>query len=279
MKNLYIIIICLAISSCSFRAKNGVVTLPLSLSLPERSELAVAGNDFIVAVDTLDVFAREKLVVKEILSGNVPSFLRHFREVEFVRQGKKINIFVLPDYLALGSDSDFVRMPMTPMAAQIIADSLDCSMPTSLLVNEIAKASDGAIEPFPFRPLGDRNTYPITFQDSNNAINSLLKAYGFNDGDMISGLKKDVILSKKISDPKRTHHVTIYGWHYPDGTYIQPSTNIHLNWYVDYSHGIRLVSNTVMIDDKPYKLSSILCDPEKFSLLSDEDSSMLQARY
>jgi len=44
--------------------------------------------------------------------------------------------------------------------------------------------------------------------------------------------------------------VAIYGWHKLDGKPIQPLYTGHVDWYVDYSHGIRLVSRTIYIDNK-----------------------------
>lgn len=252
----------------------------LNLPIVERDSASVSGSEFIKQVDTIETLAREDMIVMEILSGNIPDFLRTFREIEFERNGHRIRINVLPDYLAIGSNDDFVRMPMNPLSAQIIADSLSCSMPTSFIVDMIAKASDGAIEPFPFRPLGWRNTYPITFEDNNNAINALFKAKGYKPGDMISGLKKDVIITNKIiEDTSRLNHVTIYGWHYPDGTFIQRSNNVHVNWYVDYSHGIRLVDRRVYVDNIEYDIQKVLSDPEMFSLLSDEKECMERPTY
>jgi hypothetical protein len=42
--------------------------------------------------------------------------------------------------------------------------------------------------------------------------------------------------------------VAIYGWHTIDAKPIQPVYAGHVNWYVDYSHGIRLIAQKVKID-------------------------------
>ncbi len=41
--------------------------------------------------------------------------------------------------------------------------------------------------------------------------------------------------------------LAIYGWHRENGVAIQPLTIVHKDTYVDYSHGIRLVSRAVWI--------------------------------
>lgn len=249
------------------------------LRLPQRDSMALTGSRFVKTVDTVAFDVREERIAREILSGNMPGFLREFRKFAYWRNGAEIEFYALPDYLAIGSEADFIRMPMGPVTAQRIADSLFCSLPTALLVDEIARASEGAIEPFPFRPAGERNTLPILFEDSNNAINALYRAKGYRPGQLISGLKKDVILSCKLTDTVRSHHVTIYGWHYPNGTRIQPSSNVHINTYVDYSHGIRLIYRIIKINGVEYDIKDVLSDPGMFMLLSDESCPMAQPNY
>src|SRR5437762_1221648 len=59
-------------------------------------------------------------------------------------------------------------------------------------------------------------------------------------GSLVDGDKKDVIVSPKIytnfAQQTITKPVVIYGWHYPDGTFIQPEYNGHEETYADYSH-------------------------------------------
>ncbi len=264
--------------------KSEIVVIDLvgegSYVIPARDSLSATGSEFIKQVEMLPLVDREERVVSEILNGNIPDFLRNFRTISFYNDTNYVEIEILTDYLSIGSDEDFIRMPMTPVAAQIIADSLHCSMPTAYLVNEIAKNADGAIEPFPFRPKGNRNELLITFEDNNNAINALMAAGGFKYNQLISGMRKDVIITHKIaSDSSRLNHVTIYGWHYPNGKRIQPSNNVHSNDYVDYSHGIRLVKRSVKINGKYYDIEDVLTDPQMYHILSDEDQPMIKASY
>jgi len=46
-------------------------------------------------------------------------------------------VHVSPDYLAIGSDSDFVRVPMALPTARAIAWESGCSLPTKKLVDLI----------------------------------------------------------------------------------------------------------------------------------------------
>ena len=71
---------------------------------------------------------------------------------------------------------------------------------------------------------------------------------------------------------EKPNKVAIYGWHQLDAKPIQPLYLGHADYYVDYSHGIRLVKETMTVDGKPRKVEDVLRDPEMSKLLSDEGS-------
>jgi len=56
-----------------------------------------------------------------------------------------------------------------------------------------------------------------------------------------------------------------------NGQPIQPLYTGHVNWYVDYSHGIRLVYQTIWINGKAMNYKDVLNDPSLKNLLCDED--------
>ena len=259
-------------------------------ALADKPTATLAGSDFMRRADTTAFWTLEDIIVETVTAGQVPDALRHFRKitfttpvvdsVEILRKKHKVEMWVLPDYVAIGTNDDFVRMPMGPLAAQRIADALDCTLPTTFLVDRIAEASEGHVDIFPFRPLGNRNSQPIVFQDSNNAINAQFKAYGYEFGQFISGLKKDIVLTYKIMTlTEYERNVAIYGWHHPDGRAQQPLFVRHGNFYVDYSHGVRLIYNKVKIDGVEYNIREILQSPELYRLLSDEPMHLTQATY
>jgi len=88
---------------------------------------------------------------------------------------------------------------------------------------------------------------------------------------LIAGIKKDVVITGRISRDPKPDRVAIYGWHKSDGRPIQPLYTGHVNWYVDYSHGIRLVHRTIYVDDKPMDYVDVLKDKTLKGLLCDED--------
>src|SRR5438105_606332 len=140
----------------------------------------------------------------------------------------------MPDYLAIGSDEDFVRMPMRPSSATEIARAFDCSLPTRKMVNDIYGNAEVKLEP---RPLTEQRAAVRTFVQHNEIIEE--QRAGKPLGQLVAGDKKDVVISNKLKD--NFNKVAIYGWHMLDGKAIQPLYTGHEAFYVDYSHGIRLV--------------------------------------
>lgn len=270
------------------KAKLTGETMPVP-NLPVRVTTAMGGDAFMHICDTTGFWKREDLIVAQVKAGNMPEEMHRLHKIEFttavidtidvLRKPHKVELWVSCDYIAIGSSADYVRMPMGPLAAQRIADALDCVLPTSLIVDRINDVAQGALDIFPFRPLGARNMQPIVFQDSNNAIKALYKAKGYRYGQFVSGLKKDIILSCRLKEPEYRRNVAIYGWHHPDGHAQQPIHVRHGNFYADYSHGVRLVYRTAVIDGVAHDIRGILEDANLYRLLSNEARPIVPATY
>jgi hypothetical protein len=248
------------------------------------SQSSRGGSLFYEQIRTLDFIEREKAIVNEIKSGNFPLFLNSWEELRYTgkdAKGKRhrVILFVKADYLAAGTDEDYFTLPMSPQSAQEIANHFNASLPTPKIVDLIYSKSRLKLEPFNFIPRGNRNETPDILYDHSKIITAQIKASGNRPGVFVAGTKKDIVISSKLSDPKRTHHVTIYGWHKTDGTPIQPVTNIHIDIYVDYSHGVRVVSNRVIIDGKEYNYRDILQDSVLHTLINSELEPLRTASY
>jgi hypothetical protein len=242
---------------------------PKYLSLPVRADNSETGSKFYESIFAVNRIVREKIAANEILKGNIPSFLRKFVKITtsiITPDGKKVNAvyFVLPDYLSIGSDIDFARIPLTPMTAQYIADSLHCFLPTRKIVNDIYKAAKIKLAPVPMYAFRDS---AVTMYQHNLIIEGQRR---LRKG-LISGIKKDVVITGKILKDLKPNRVAIYGWHKPDGNPIQPLYTGHVNWYVDYSHGIRLIYRTIYVNKKPMDYIDVLKNKTFGELLCDED--------
>jgi hypothetical protein len=238
--------------------------------MPERNTAAITGTAFYKQAVGYHWHERDSLAVKEILAGNVPSFLRKFVPVRSSvkdTDGKSITAtyFVTADYLCIGSDDDWARIPLSPMAAQQVADSLHCFLPTRKMVDDIYRSAKVKLEPVPMYAFRDST---ITMYQHHLMIEGQRK---LRTG-LIAGIKKDVVISEKIYKEAKQDRVAIYGWHKSDGKPIQPLYTGHVNWYVDYSHGIRLVYRIIYVNGKPMDYIDVLKNERLKHLLCDEDN-------
>ena len=246
----------------------------LSSGIPVRSAHAPTGSQFAGSIAKMDAHQREQAVLSEILAGDLPDFLRKLVPVELetkLANGRTVTatIFVMPDYLAIGSDSDFLRMPMNLHSATAIAQRFGFVLPTRKIVDAIYNQSAYHFAPAPM-PAGPLMTSTQYYRTHNAAIDRESKARGIPMGALVSGHKKDVVLTNRLV--KMEGRIAIYGWHRSAGAPIQPLSTVHGACYEDYSHGIRLVSRTALIDGVPTPIDDILRDSKLSKVLSDEGS-------
>lgn len=233
------------------------------LKIPSRPRDALTGSEFIKATKDLDEYAREAAIEAEIAKGNVPSFLRTLKPVKLNHQA---TVWVTPDYLAIGSDTDFVRIPMSPITAQRLADRFDAMLPTPKLVDEINRQAPLKLTPSPMTVRGAKMTSNAAYLRHNQQIERQRRGRGY--GQIISGHKKDVVLTNRLSH--RPYQVAIYGWHRRNGKAIQPLSLVHHNLYADYSHGIRLVARDANHGGRPMRLNQLLTNNRLAKLASYE---------
>jgi hypothetical protein len=243
---------------------NAVEPLADQWEIPDRNSGSASGSELMRAWENLSLEARDDRIVEEILAGNVPSWLRSLQTLTVERFAGgdfvDVEIGVLPDYLAVGSDDDFVLMPMSPQAAQRIADATDMMLPTPMLVDEIWSQSDVRVSPRPIPPSPAMTTVPV-FADHNARLMAQRDSLGVISGSWVAGHKKDVVLSGRLEGT--SGKVAIYGWHRLNGQAIQPVYTGHTDRWVDYSHGIRLITRSIRIDGEQADLLDLLQDASR----------------
>jgi len=236
--------------------------------IPPRPANATGGKSWLESVKDLLPAEREEAIVREIAGGNIPHFLRTFLPISVTAKdaaGKehRATFEVMPDYLAVGSDDGFVRIPMRPTSAARIADAFGCALPTKKIVDEVNRAAAVKLAPIPLTK--DREA-ASTFLQHHLLIQEQQMASPL--GALVAGIKKDVVVTNRLAE--KPNRVAIYGWHKLDGVPIQPLTIVHVDRYVDYSHGVRLMKRSVVVDGKPMDVRQVLRSPTLHSLLSDE---------
>lgn len=238
--------------------------------IPARPADAIGGREFMNRTRNLDRTRREEAILAEILRGNIPDFLRQLKTVIIPftgRDGRQhtISYQVMPDYLAIGSNSDYIRIPMNPMTAQKIADRFGCSLPTRKMVNDIYGVAEVKLAPKPL-PAGPRMMSNEYYERHQELVSQQLG--NRPPGELIAGNKKDVVISNVLAG--KPDRVAIYGWHQTNGKPIQGLSTVHENTYADYSHGSRMVGKTVVVDGQEMQIDQVLRDPDLCRGLSDE---------
>lgn len=224
---------------------------------------------------------RDSIVYTEIAQGNIPDAFRRSVYITDSLQdanGKQheVTLCVLSDFLAIGSDADFLRIPMLPRTAQKLADLHEAILPTRKISDLIHLHSTQKLMPHPMTPDSTMTTVPI-FVLHDSIIEAARSSTDKPLNELISGHKKDIVITNRMAnEPER---LFIYGWHHQNGKPIQPLSAAHDVGYVDYSHGVRLVRDEVLVNGKLYFVSEVLKHPVLYKLLSDEEEPMLVSKY
>ena len=244
----------------------------LTQGIPARSLQNLTGSQFVRFVTNMAAPEREQAILAEISKGNLPEFLRKLVPVELrgdsgTARNLAATIFVTPDYLAIGSDADFLRIPMNLHTAATIAERFGFVLPTRKIVDAIYLQSRYQLVPQPLLA-GAQMRSTDYYWNHNELIKDQVHAIGARLGELISGDKKDVVMTNRLT----THlgRIAIYGWHRGVGEPIQPLSTVHGANYADYSHGIRLISEWALVNGKLELVRNLLRDPSTAGILSDE---------
>jgi hypothetical protein len=239
---------------------------------PARHGGAPGGHEFARSLTGLSDDERELAILQQALDGNLPSFLLQTKPVQLTgaltnSNAVKVTLCVAPDYLAIGSDNDFLYVPLRLRTAIAIANHYDALLPTRKMVDAIYNQAQIRLAPQPL-PAGDTmRTTGYYFRHSELVLEQRL-SFEAPLGALTAGDKKDLVLTNRSwTYPER---VAIYGWHVGVGSPIQPLSTVHGARYADYSHGVRLVSSIAYVNDSPKPLLELLQDARLAPIVSDE---------
>jgi hypothetical protein len=241
----------------------------LTRRIPSRTAAALGGTALVDRLAPLDGAARDREVLAELLLGNVPSFVRRLQPVTLLAGlgGSRITLCVAPDYLALGSDDDYLLVPLGLPSALELAARLGFLLPTRKIVDAIYDQAAVRLTPQPLPASSAMRSTAVLLQH-DQLVREQREERGAPLGALTSGHKKDLVLTPLLWN--RPGRVAIYGWHRSLGDPIQPLSTVHGAAYADYSHGVRLVSEQAWVDGTPRSLLSLLADPSSAAALSDE---------
>ncbi len=240
-----------------------------TLAAPPRKPTAVSGSEFAKSIAEVPIAERETAVLRELLSGNIPSASRvltpvHVQGKDSLGNAHWAIVFAMSDYLAVGTDEDSLRMPLSPNVALQVAEAFGTVLLTTKLSDDVFAAATARLIPSPLTK--DREAV-ASFLEHHMLIDNQLS--GFPDKRLIAGIKKDIVFSNRMQQHKNDR-VAIYGWHTNVGQPIQELYLGHRDSYVDYSHGIRFISDQVIVDGVQMPIATALKSPELHVLFSTE---------
>ena len=229
-------------------------------------------SEFIPLIQNKTGNARETIIASAIEKEAIPEFLKNFAEITVKIGDNTLQYFVSKDYFAIGENTDYLLMPVCPKTILPLLTKLDCSLPTVTMVKQIYQQADIKIPARPQRPnFGESIISTRLYIEIDKAIKKERVKVNADLDKLIAGHKKDVVLSNAILRQQKPNRIAIYGWNYPDGTVIQGlNSKSHDIFYVDYSHGFRLIKNKCLLNGIEVTLKEIWNDPKLCKLIHDE---------
>lgn len=252
-----------------------------TFNIPARVGGSMTGSEFGASIFNVPSGeARELAILQQLELGNIPNFMRQSRLIEVANAEHTAIFEVLPDVLCIGTDEDFLRVPMNPVTAQKFLDLIGGTLPTAFLNDEIWKQADVKLEPVTMPPTKEM-TSTEWFIGHNGKVELLRK----RRPGLVGGHKKAVVLTNNLLLAGFKNCVAIQGWHYLSGKAIQglnPSQGVHHThvWtYVDYSHGIFALSQKVLLDDECVDFEVVAAGKDTASLVNGAAGQLRFLRY
>lgn len=241
-----------------------MVTQSVDLPFP-----TLTGTDILrELVNTLGA-VREEQVYKFALEGQVPLFLREWVEVPVAHGALSGSVYVLPDFFCLGTNEDYVYVPMGAMSAERVGGLLNARLPTISMVRQVYAHSRKQVAK-PWGPPYDGSmSHTSRWSVQTAKVRAALFASGAKPGDLVEGHFKNVIVSKKVIDGRGVL-LGFWGWFDKDGRPIQGDSQAHGAGYCDYSHGVRYVLNEMIVEGQLMSVDEVLRHEEYHHLISDE---------
>lgn len=301
----------------------GLIGAPSTLRrmrFPPRPSTAVTGTAFFDDLDKkidphkapspADWKKREDAMVAALTSGNMPDFLLQWIEVDVSRtldggpgKGRSVKgvIRVLPEYLAVGSDTDHVHVPLDQISAQRVSSVFGTVLPTARICQRIYEKAPTKLAGPPRdywqtdpakrkAPANWAQDSTAAYREHSKAIRKKLETDSVTPGTLVAGHKKDVVLSRDLRI--KSYCVSFHGFYDKAGfpaepcyekfkTHADPACvkdtptlahDMHAKGHMfsDYSQGVRLVHPFMTVDGVTMSVASVLADPTLSYLISSE---------
>lgn len=239
---------------------------------------------------------REEMIWAEIERGNHPSFARAFAPVTLSDgKGRTATFQVTVDCFAVGTEDDWLRVPLSAYMAQKLADRFECALPTNKIVFEAYRQAKIPLVAhlLECQAVGggrwQRSTFACRLHDDilqgrvpckrgqplPEAFGRLDPRLGGHDGRcslpagphpgvLVAGHLKEVVINGE--DLSKT--LGFAGFFPANRRPLQSGVGgPHGPGYADYSHGVRLVARHVELDGRTVDYEDVVTDPANADLV------------
>ena len=286
-----------------------------TLKIPPRKKDAISGSEFMKLVRKTHGAIYEEMIFQEILSeGNVPDFMRPENFRELMVKGKadglevEMRLRICADYVAIGSNEDYVRVPLSAVGFRTLASLLGMSLPTRKLVDDIyraAEAENGLIGLIDGDVVSRASTREVIHPETNRSVrlsevwrdpayegnrsrflltpefallqsrlaDEIKEERGLGRFALVCGNKKDIVVDAISLRKEHRNNLVQYRPDHPQGF----DYGAHLKDHSDYSLGARLIGRMVEVtirDEEgksriPMPYEDVVRHPLLYKLLSD----------
>ena len=227
--------------------------------------------------------ARHRFVLEQIAKGNMPDTWDDWATVTVTGQkGTIVEFEVSPHGLRIGTNEDWVEVPMDGPHFAAAAEILDLQLATAWMVEETylqAKRSGAAVHYYaaaeiahtlgykywdPNAPDGQKMKGSEFFRQRSALLQGWLKKHKVRDGMLEAGYFKTVV--PPIDGQTRGRGLEMIGGHDEAGEKVQPiSGGFHHRAYFDYSHNIRLAKPKLRVDGQTMTVAEFF-DSVKYAM-------------
>lgn len=264
---------------------------PIPGGIPASPSSPLSGKEILDKLKTLSGADREKFMVQLLKDGNVPDFLRDMSTVEFEVADANgtmhtVKYQVTPDYLAVGTNEDYVFVPLSAQGAQEVALAWDMSPPTAKMVDQLNtrgivvdfRQGYGTTEFAPYSSAAAVDAYGVRnekvrgedytaafWKTVGDTPDGQVMTHADLGGGPVSGHMKDIVMTEKVTaaadravQAGDTTPDKIGLYHPAQQKQGEAMAADHNVDYVDYSQGLRMVSPIIEVDGTKIHISEVL---------------------
>jgi len=212
---------------------------------------------------------REKQLYDLASCGNIPMFLRQWKEIPVSSGMLTGTVYVLPDYFCVGTDDDYLYAPMGALGAEKVGELFNARLPTKKLVQAMYDHGHKQVAQ-PWGPpydgsMSDTDRWPT----QTKKVRERMARSGAVPGDLVEGHFKSIIVSKRTMEGEGKM-LGFWGWFASNGKPIQGDSQAHGAGYCDYAHGAHYIMNEMIVGEDVMSIDDVLRHRDYFRLISDE---------